>query len=233
MAFTSFLSDRQTGAASTPDIATSSQLFQTTSFTPNDAAQPTTSAPSVGDLPTASSVFASAYDPAKLHPLAELGNGLDYLALEDSKVADLPGGTSALPSRGWTDELCYGTGATYLSGLVLGGAWGLKEGIQRPLGTSSSMKLRINSILNACTRRGSFMGNNLGILALFYNGVNSSIDAYRGKHDTLGAIAAGALSGVIYKASAGLKPAIAGGVLMAGASTAWSLAKQNLFDIDA
>jgi import inner membrane translocase subunit TIM23 len=116
MAFTSFLSDRQTGAASTPDIATSSQLFQTTSFTPNDAAQPTTSTPSVGDLPTASSVFASAYDPAKLHPLAELGNGLDYLALEDSKVADLPGGTSALPSRGWTDELCYGTGATYLSG---------------------------------------------------------------------------------------------------------------------
>jgi hypothetical protein len=50
------------------------------------------------------------------------------------------------------------------SGLVLGGAWGLKEGIQRPLGTSSSMKLRINSILNACTRRGSFMGNNLGVL---------------------------------------------------------------------
>jgi hypothetical protein len=37
--------------------------------------------------------------------------------------------------------------------------------------------------------------------ALFYNGVNSSIDAYRGKHDTYGAIAAGALSGVIYKAT--------------------------------
>lgn len=111
-------------------------------------------------------------------------------------------------------------------GLVLGGAWGLKEGMQRPLGSSSSLKLRINSILNACTRRGSFLGNNLGILgaspasfwgclaavrgadiawyryaALFYNGVNSSIDAYRGKHDTYGAIAAGALSGVIYKAT--------------------------------
>jgi hypothetical protein len=36
--------------------------------------------------------------------------------------------------------------------------------MQRPLGSSSSMKLRINSILNACTRRGSFLGNNLGIL---------------------------------------------------------------------
>jgi hypothetical protein len=43
--------------------------------------------------------------------------------------------------------------------------------------------------------------------ALFYNGVNSSIDAYRGKHDTYGAIAAGALSGVIYKAT-GTSPSI-------------------------
>lgn len=60
------------------------------------------------------------------------------------------------------------------TGLVLGGAWGLKEGIQRPLGTSSSMKLRINSILNACTRRGSFLGNNLGVLGAFLGSSVSS-----------------------------------------------------------
>ncbi|GHJ89110.1 hypothetical protein NliqN6_5512 [Naganishia liquefaciens] len=239
MAFTSFLSDKQnyTGnAQSAPQPATSSQLFQDASFSSSSSiptgAEAASSTPTPS-LPSSSDLFAaSAYDPAKLHPLASLGDNLDYLALEDAKVADLPGASSALPSRGWSDELCYGTGSTYLSGLVLGGAWGLKEGMQRPLGSSSSMKLRINSILNACTRRGSFLGNNLGILALFYNGVNSSIDAYRGKHDTYGAIAAGALSGVIYKATAGVKPAIAGGVLMAGASTVWSFAKQTILDID-
>lgn len=51
-----------------------------------------------------------------------------------------------------------------LIGLAFGGAWGLKEGLTRPLGNSPSMKLRINAILNGCTRRGSFMGNSLGVL---------------------------------------------------------------------
>lgn len=123
MAFTSFLSDKQnyTGAAqSAPQPATSSQLFQDASFSssssiPTGAAEasstPTPSLPSSSDL-----FAASAYDPAKLHPLASLGDNLDYLALEDAKVADLPGAGSALPSRGWSDELCYGTGSTYLSG---------------------------------------------------------------------------------------------------------------------
>jgi hypothetical protein len=108
--------------------------------------------------------------------------------------------------------------------------WGFKEGMSRPLGTSNSWKLRINSILNGCTRRGSFLGNSAGILgmleqpskehfhsprtdlggygvvrhtALFYNGVNSSIDAFRGHHDIMGGMAAGAISGAMFKATGG------------------------------
>lgn len=120
MAFTSFLSDKQnyTQQSSAPAPATSSQLFQSASFdsspSPSSGAATPSSTPA---LPTSSDLFAaSAYDPAKLHPLAQLGDNLDYLALEDAKVAELPGAGSALPSRGWADELCYGTGSTYLSG---------------------------------------------------------------------------------------------------------------------
>jgi len=36
--------------------------------------------------------------------------------LEEDKLSDVQGGTSVLPSRGWTDDLCVGTGTTYLSG---------------------------------------------------------------------------------------------------------------------
>ena len=57
-----------------------------------------------------------AFDPARLHPLADLKDKLEYLQLEDDKVNDLPGASTALPSRGWSDDLCYGTGTTYLSG---------------------------------------------------------------------------------------------------------------------
>jgi import inner membrane translocase subunit TIM23 len=56
-----------------------------------------------------------------LHPLTGLSaDTLDYLKLEDSVLSDLPGSRSALPSRGWSDDLCYGTGCTYLTALAIG-----------------------------------------------------------------------------------------------------------------
>jgi mitochondrial import inner membrane translocase subunit TIM23 len=56
------------------------------------------------------------HDPARLHPLANLDKQtLDYIILEDEQIKS----AGALPSRGWTDDLCYGTGATYLTGIIL------------------------------------------------------------------------------------------------------------------
>lgn len=103
------------------------------------------------------------FDPARLHPLAAIGDKLDYLLLDDDKLSDIVGASTALPSRGWSDDLCYGTGTTYLAGLSLGGLWGLREGAARPLAVSNT-RLRVNSILNSMTRRGSWMGNSAGIL---------------------------------------------------------------------
>ena len=68
---------------------------------------------------TSSDLLLGAYDPAKLHPLAGLEDKLDYLLLEDDKVSDLPGAGTAIPSRGWSDDLSYGTGTMYLSGSYL------------------------------------------------------------------------------------------------------------------
>jgi mitochondrial import inner membrane translocase subunit TIM23 len=79
----------------------------------------TTSAPhSVTDVPTASDVLSGlgGFDPSRLHPLAGLTNKLEYLTLDDENLNELPGSRTALPSRGWGDDLCYGTGTTYLSG---------------------------------------------------------------------------------------------------------------------
>lgn len=61
-------------------------------------------------------LLGGAYDPAKLHPMSGLSDNLDYLLLEDDKVNDLPGSGTAIPSRGWSDDLCYGTGTMYLTG---------------------------------------------------------------------------------------------------------------------
>lgn len=66
---------------------------------------------------TAPSVAQMLSNAASLHPLAvQNSQDLDYLVLDDGKLSDIEGGQSVLPSRGWGDELCYGTGTTYVAG---------------------------------------------------------------------------------------------------------------------
>ncbi|KIJ55349.1 hypothetical protein M422DRAFT_141921, partial [Sphaerobolus stellatus SS14] len=169
----------------------------------------------------------SVLDPTKLHPLAQISDQLDYLNLDDDKLSELPGSQTAVPSRGWTDDLCYGTGTTYLSGLTLGGIWGIREGAKRPLAVSNP-RLRLNSVLNAVTRRGTFLGNSAGVMALGYNAINSSIDGVRGKHDIWGGMAAGAVTGALYKSTAGVRPMLAAATIMTVAAGAWGYAKRSL-----
>jgi len=168
-------------------------------------------------------------DPSQLHPLAGLNQQtLDYLSLEDSALSDLPGSQSALPSRGWSDDLCYGTGVTYLAALSMGGAWGLAEGLNRSP-ASAPPKLRLNSVLNAVTRRGPFLGNSAGVIAMVYNGINSTIGYARGKHDSVNSVVAGALSGMLFKSTRGIRPMMISGGLVAGAAGAWAITRKALF----
>lgn len=110
------------------DHTTSADLFNSTTFASNVQPQSTNQSTSGLPLPplsnpapapvapTAADMFStSAYDPAKLHPLAGLDK-MDFLALDEDKLSDVQGAATVLPSRGWTDDLCIGTGTTYLSG---------------------------------------------------------------------------------------------------------------------
>lgn len=162
-------------------------------------------------------------DPTQLHPLSGLNQDtLDYITLEDSALDNLPGSRSVLPSRGWSDDLCYGTGTTYLTALSLGGIWGLSEGLRRTPVTAPP-KIRLNSVLNAVTRRGPFLGNSAGVVAMVYNCVNSTLGYARGKHDATNSILAGALSGMIFKSTRGLKPMMISGGIVAGIAGSWAV----------
>jgi import inner membrane translocase subunit TIM23 len=207
--FTGRKSQPSTTSPSSSDTTTDS--FQSTPFDP-------TQAQDVSSFLTGPS-FA---DPSQLHPLAGLNQQtLDYLSLEDSTLSDLPGAQSALPSRGWSDDLCYGTGVTYLTALTMGGAWGLQEGLRRSNGQPP--KLRLNSVLNAVTRRGPFLGNSAGVIALVYNGFNSFIGHLRGRHDSANSVLAGALSGMIFKSTRGLRPMMISGGIVATVAGAWAV----------
>ena len=201
-----------TATSNSPPVSNSpSDSFQSTPFDPSEAQD-------VSSFLTGPS-FA---DPSQLHPLAGLNQQtLDYLSLEDSAISDLPGSQSALPSRGWSDDLCYGTGVTYLTALTLGGAWGMQEGLRRSNGQPP--KLRLNSVLNAVTRRGPFLGNSAAVIAMVYNGFNSFIGNIRGKHDSANSVLAGALSGMIFKSTRGVRPMMISGGIVASVAGAWAV----------
>jgi mitochondrial import inner membrane translocase subunit TIM23 len=93
------------------------QFLRSASFARGEGSSST--APYIPDAMTASDLLnGGALDPARLHPMAQIGDKLDYLLLDDDQVNQLPGAETALPSRGFSDDLCYGTGTTYLSGKV-------------------------------------------------------------------------------------------------------------------
>lgn len=208
--------------------STSSDSASPTSHSRQPDRQPAPFQSSTFDPSTAQDVSSflgdpSLADPSQLHPLAGLNQDtLDYISLEESALSDLPGSRSALPSRGWSDDLCYGTGVTYLSALTIGGTWGMIEGLQRSP-ASAPPKLRLNSVLNSMTRRGPFLGNSAGVIAMVYNGINSTIGYYRGRHDSANSVVAGAISGMLFKSTRGVRPMLISGGLVASAAGVWAV----------
>jgi mitochondrial import inner membrane translocase subunit TIM23 len=190
---------------------------------------PTPTAYETPTAPTTTSFLSDSLlsDPAALHPLAGLDKGLDYVSLSD----DLGFGSAPGPisQRSWSDDLCYGTGTTYLVALTIGGIWGMSEGLKKELPVNSG-KLRLNTVLNSVTRRGPFLGNSAGVIALVYNGINSSVGAIRGKHDAAGGILSGALAGMLFKSTRGLRPMLIASGMTAGAAGVWQVVKGAYFD---
>ncbi|CAG8445686.1 1901_t:CDS:2 [Ambispora gerdemannii] len=140
---------------------------------------------------------------ARLREMAGLGGGLEFLPLEEHQVT-----RGAIPS------------------LSFGGTWGLMEGFR---GHSPNFKLRLNTILNSVTRRGPFVGNSCGVLAMGYNTINGIMGNVRGKRDTLNEIGSGALIGAMFKSTAGIRAASAASLICASAAGTWALVKRYYF----
>lgn len=56
----------------------------------------------------------------------------------------------------------------------MGGLFGFGEGVTR-MGTHS-WKIRLNTVLNSCGRRGAQTANAFGLLAMFYSGIEGGLD---------------------------------------------------------
>lgn len=118
--------------------------------------------------------------------------------------------TDSQKTRSWGEKMFYRTGVSYLAGISTGGAVGLYEGLMYPNGRT--LKLRWNSVLNSCTRRGPLLANNLGVLAVLYSCIDTvAIKLRGGQDDIFNSVGSAVLTGALYRSTSGLrKIAIAG-----------------------
>lgn len=98
------------------------------------------------------------------------------------------------------------------------------EGLRRSP-PNAPPRLRLNAVLNSITRRGPFLGNSAGVIAMVYNGVNSTIGYYRGRHDSANSITAGAISGMLFKSTRGVRPMLISGGIVASVAGSWAVSQ--------
>lgn len=123
--------------------------------------------------------------------------------------------------RPFIEQINGSCGAAYLTGVVGGGAFGAVQGFRRS--PSTKMKIRMNSLLNGASARGSKAGNALGCIALLYKAFEYfadtvEVDNYI-KYDQVTPILASAATGALYKSTAGPKAMVLAGALGAGLMT--------------
>ena len=151
------------------------------------------------------------------HTSSNVGNNehhlpkLEYLFEEDEETE----GVGLLQQPSLTSRVCYNTGVTYLSGLGMGGVWGLMEGLTaKPITSSSSSssltvspRIRINMILNAMTRQGPFLANHLGALAVMYSFIHGGMLKVTHRHQDLwSTVSSAAIAGALLRSTAGIRP---------------------------
>jgi hypothetical protein len=117
------------------------------------------------------------------------------------------------------------TGAMWVGGFLGGGAYGLVEGWRTA--QTPSFKVRMNSVLNAVSKRGSKVGNVLGMVTFIHTGFSWACHKMEVEQLTgstwVAPATAGFLTGGLYKSTAAPRTAILAGVLGSGASCAYSV----------
>ncbi|KAK2896425.1 hypothetical protein QQF64_006116 [Cirrhinus molitorella] len=145
-----------------------------------------------------------------MSPLSPYLNVDPRYLIQDTDEFILP--TGANKTRGRFELAFFTIGGCCITGAVFGAVNGLRMGLSETRNMAWS-KPRNVQILNMVTRQGATWANTLGSLALLYSAFGVIIEKARGAEDDLNTIAAGTLTGVLYKSPGGLRGAARGGLV--------------------
>ncbi|KAM8924321.1 mitochondrial import inner membrane translocase subunit Tim23 [Pelodytes ibericus] len=142
-----------------------------------------------------------------------------YLVLDPDEFI-LP--TGANKTRGRFELAFFTIGGCCISGAGFGALNGLRLGLQETQSMSWSKPKNVQ-ILNMVTKQGALWANTLGSMALLYSAFGVIIEKTRGAEDDLNTVAAGTLTGMLYKSTAGLRGIARGGMAGLALTSAYAL----------
>ncbi|XP_051897732.1 mitochondrial import inner membrane translocase subunit Tim23 [Pristis pectinata] len=145
-----------------------------------------------------------------MSPLSPYLNLDPRYLIQDTDEFILP--TGANKTRGRFELAFFTIGGCCMTGAAIGAVNGLRLGLKETRDMAWS-KPRNVQILNMVTRQGALWANTLGSLALLYSTFGVVIEKVRGAEDDLNTVAAGSLTGLLYKSTAGLRGAARGGLI--------------------
>lgn len=109
------------------------------------------------------------------------------------------------------DGMTVAVGSGYVFGLLGGGAYGVRRGLQISEHQKHLTKLRVNAVLNQAGRHGSRTGNMMGISILMIKMFEKASATLRGTEDNWNFAAGSAVTGFLLRSPRGPVPSLVGG----------------------
>ncbi|KAK0134347.1 Mitochondrial import inner membrane translocase subunit Tim23 [Merluccius polli] len=155
-----------------------------------------------------------------MSPLSPYLNVDPRYLVQDTDEFILP--TGANKTRGRFELAFFTIGGCCMTGAAFGTLTGIRMGLKetRDMGWS---KPRNVQILNIVTKQGASWANTLGSVALLYSVFGVAIEKVRGAEDDINTVAAGTLTGMLFKSTSGLRGVARGGLAGLALSGAYAL----------
>ncbi|CAL8283308.1 unnamed protein product [Merluccius merluccius] len=155
-----------------------------------------------------------------MSPLSPYLNVDPRYLVQDTDEFILP--TGANKTRGRFELAFFTIGGCCMTGAAFGTLNGIRMGLKetRDMGWS---KPRNVQILNIVTKQGASWANTLGSVALLYSVFGVAIEKVRGAEDDINTVAAGTLTGMLFKSTSGLRGVARGGLAGLALSGAYAL----------
>ncbi|XP_071400729.1 mitochondrial import inner membrane translocase subunit Tim23 [Centroberyx affinis] len=155
-----------------------------------------------------------------MSPLSPYLNVDPRYLVQDTDEFILP--TGANKTRGRFELAFFTIGGCCITGAAFGTLNGFRMGLKETREMAWS-KPRNVQILNMVTRQGASWANTLGSVALLYSIFGVVIEKARGAEDDINTVAAGTLTGMLFKSTSGLKGVARGGLVGLAMSSAYAL----------